>query len=182
MLPTGIETSPSPINYLPCNLRGCTGGKRGRAERNEGSEEGNARPRPAMHPLQINLPPPFAVPLVGGEMTSLLRTFATSCYRALHPCSPTPSLRFWFYPRFLLASTCPNPNISAFPYFKDERVDLWLGRSRALPTAVDTNCSVFRWFFQSGKPGCPVFLPRRTNKYRGLAQRERCCCILSKEK
>lgn len=31
-------------------------------------------------PLQINPPP---APIGGGEMTSLLRTFATSCYRAL---------------------------------------------------------------------------------------------------
>jgi len=118
-----------------------------------------------MHPLQINSPLSSPLPLpVGGEMTSLLRTFATSCYQARHPSFPTPSPRpFWFYPRFLLASTCPNPNISASPYFKDERVDLWLGRSRALPTAADTNCSVFRWFFQSGKPGCPC-IPSWRNK------------------
>lgn len=124
-------------------------------------KRGNARPRPAMHPLQINPPPP-----VGGETTSLLRTFATSCYQALHPNSPTPSLRSsWFYPRFLLASTCPNPNISASPYFKDERVDLWLGRSRALPTAADTNCSVFRWFFQfrENRVARYSFLEEQTN-------------------
>jgi len=59
VLPTGIETSPSSINYLPCNLRGRTGGKRGRAKRNRGGEEReeNAMPRPAVHPLQINSPP-----------------------------------------------------------------------------------------------------------------------------
>lgn len=109
-------------------------------------------------------------------MTSLLRTFATSCYHALRtPSSATPPLLapFGSTSRFLLASTCPNPNISASPYFKDERADLWLGRNRALPTAADTNCSVFRWFFQSGKPSClSIFLPESTNKHRGLAQRE----------
>lgn len=53
-----------------------------------------------MHPLQINPPPPLPLRPVGGEMTSLLRTFATSCYQALHPGSPAPSRRpFWFYPR-----------------------------------------------------------------------------------
>lgn len=117
-------------------------------------------------PLQIN---PLPTP-IGGEMTSLLRTFATSCSLRSHPTSNPFATELFGSARGSCSLRRAQIQISPRPpYFKDERADLWPGRSRTLPTAADTNCSVFRWFFQPGKPGPPVRaypVPARTNKHR----------------
>lgn len=133
-----------------------------------------------MHPLQINPPPP-----VGGEMTSLLRTFATSCYQALHPGSPTPSLCPFGSTRGSCSLRRAQIQISRHPHILKMSAPIY-GSDEAERFRLPRIQIVlfFDGFSSPENRVARVFLPGRTNKYRDLAQREQCYRIdvLSKER
>jgi len=85
-----------------------------------------------MHPSQIN--PPSARRREDDIFTT--RAFATSCCSGPLPLQgifltpQPPRLRSCARPSRPLAFSRPNPNTFASPYFKDERVDLWLERGK----------------------------------------------------